>query len=197
MIAHLQQDPLLKSVIDKTTFTLGPKTNDLYLTILESIVSQQLSIKAADTIFKRFLVLFEQQYPHQEQVLALDPLVLRSVGLSGQKASYLKNVAQFSIERGLSIELIEPMSDEEIIKYLTQIKGVGKWTVEMLLMFALHRPDVLPVDDLGIRQAMIKLYRLNETGKELKKRMVEIAEPWRPFRTLACKYLWKWKDLPL
>lgn len=197
MIAHLQQDPLLKSVIDKTTFTLGPKTNDLYLTILESIVSQQLSIKAADTIFKRFLVLFEQQYPHQEQVLALDASVLRSVGLSGQKASYLKNVAQFSIERGLSIELIEPMSDEEIIKYLTQIKGVGKWTVEMLLMFALHRPDVLPVDDLGIQQAMIKLYSLDETGKELKKRMVEIAEPWRPYRTLACKYLWKWKDLPL
>lgn len=197
MIAHLQQDPLLKSVIDKTTFTLGPKTNDLYLTILESIVSQQLSIKAADTIFKRFLALFEHQYPHQEQVLALDLSVLRSVGLSGQKASYLKNVARFSLDQGLSVKLIEPMTDEEIIKYLTQIKGVGKWTVEMLLMFALHRPDVLPVDDLGIQQAMIKLYRLNETGKDLKTRMVEIAEPWRPYRTLACKYLWKWKDLPL
>lgn len=86
------------------------------------------------------------------------------------------------------------MSDEEIIEFLSQIKGVGKWTVQMLLMFTLGRPDVFPVDDLGIQQAMIRLYQLNETGKDLKKKMQEIAEPWQPFRTVACRYLWRWKD---
>jgi DNA-3-methyladenine glycosylase II len=86
------------------------------------------------------------------------------------------------------------MSEEDIIAFLTQIKGVGKWTVEMLLMFSLGRTDILPVDDLGIQQGIKRLYALEETGKELKKRMIEIAEPWRPYRTYACRYLWRFKD---
>lgn len=195
MLTHLQQDPLFKTVIEKTPLVIGEKTDDLYLTILESIVSQQLSVKASDTIFKRFLGLFETRYPEPLLLKDMPIEALRAIGLSSQKSSYVKNTALFHLDQGLALDLIEPMSDEEIISHLTQIKGVGKWTVEMLLMFALHRPDILPVDDLGIQQAIAKLYNLNETGKDLKKRMIEIAEPWRPYRTLACKYLWKWKDL--
>lgn len=191
----LLQDPIFKTVIEKTNLVIGEKTNDLYLTILESIVSQQLSVKASDTIFKRFLGLFESRYPEASILKDMPNEALRAIGLSSQKSSYVKNAALFHLEQGLAMSLIEPMTDEEIIKHLTQIKGVGRWTVEMLLMFALHRPDILPVDDLGIQQAMAKLYNLNETGKDLKKRMVEIAESWRPHRTLACKYLWKWKDV--
>ena len=84
--------------------------------------------------------------------------------------------------------------DDEIIQFLSQIKGVGKWTVQMLLMFTLGRPDVLPLDDLGIQQGMVKIFGLQETGKDLKNKMVECAEPWRPWRTIACRYVWRWKD---
>jgi DNA-3-methyladenine glycosylase II len=98
------------------------------------------------------------------------------------------------LENDLETKDWSGMSEADIIAFLTQIKGVGKWTVEMLLMFSLGRTDILPVDDLGIQQGIKRLYALEETGKELKKRMIEIAEPWRPYRTYACRYLWRFKD---
>jgi DNA-3-methyladenine glycosylase II len=127
-------------------------------------------------------------------LVQLSPEQLRAVGLSGQKAGYLQNVAQFALENDLETKDWSGMSEADIIAFLTQIKGVGKWTVEMLLMFSLGRTDILPVDDLGIQQGIKRLYALEETGKELKKRMIEIAEPWRPYRTYACRYLWRFKD---
>ncbi len=191
---HLQQDTLLKRVIEQTVLAASTPSRRIYYDLLDSIVSQQLSVKVATVIFNRFCALFPDNYPHPELVIALEPEQLRSVGLSGQKAGYLQNVASFSLKNDLENHHWDMMSDEEIIDFLSQIKGVGKWTVQMLLMFTLGRPDVFPIDDLGIQQAMVRLYGLTETGKELKKRMLELAEPWQPHRTLASRYLWRWKD---
>lgn len=191
---HLQKDALLRRVIEQTVLPAFVPSRRIYYDLLDSIVSQQLSVKVATVIFKRFCGLFPDHYPHPELVVALEPTQLRSVGLSGQKSGYLQNVAAFFLKNDLENYPWDTMSDAEIIDFLSQIKGVGKWTVQMLLMFTLERPDIFPIDDLGIQQAMVRLYGLTETGKELKKRMLEIAEPWQPHRTLASRYLWRWKD---
>ena len=154
--------------MDQLDFTGSGK---IYYDLLSSIVSQQLSGKAATTIFNRFLTLFPDHYPHPDLLSQLDIPILRSVGLSNQKAAYLKNVALFSKQYDLENHAWDSMSDVEIIEFLTQIKGVGTWTVQMLLMFTLSRPDVLPLGDLGIQQGMAKLYSIEATGKELKNEM--------------------------
>ena len=168
--------------------------SDLFLDLLEAITSQQLSGKAATTIFERFLDLFPGRQPTPRRLFALKPERLRTAGLSRQKAGYLHNVATFALRHDLSRAALRRLSDEEIITLLTQIKGVGRWTVEMLLMFPLDRPDVFPLDDLGIQLAIKKLYGLRGDGRRLHKRMTIIAENWRPHRTLACKYLWRWRS---
>jgi DNA-3-methyladenine glycosylase II len=188
------KDSILESITQSISLPELKKKEDIYLALLESIVSQQVSIKAADTIFKRFLALFENNYPHAHILHETETDLLRSAGLSGQKAQYLKNVAKFSIENGLEVEKIESLSTSEIITYLTQIKGVGKWTVEMILIFSLCHPDIFSVDDLVIRQVMIKLYNLNAQDKHLKSKLIEISDNWKPNRSLACRYLWRWKD---
>jgi DNA-3-methyladenine glycosylase II len=194
IIGHLKQCPNLKIVIEQTETPDFTPSGRVYYALLDSIVSQQLSVKAANTIFNRFLSLFPDNYPHPELLLALDADQLRSVGLSYQKAAYLQNVAQFAIEYNMEQRDWAIMSDDEIIQLLIQIKGVGKWTVQMVLMFTLGRPDILPIDDLGIQQAMIRLYQLEETGKALQSKMIILAEPWKPYRTYASRYLWRWKD---
>lgn len=194
ILTHLSKDPRLNSVIGSTELYEWGIAGDVYSDLLGSIISQQISVKAAANIQDRFLQLFEDGYPHVEQVLAFGEEDLRSVGLSRQKASYIQNVATFFKENNLEKQDWAPHSDEAIIKQLTQIKGVGQWTVEMILMFSLQRPDILPLDDFGIRSAMVKLYEVEETGKALKPKLTEIAEPWRPYRTYACRFLWKWKD---
>jgi DNA-3-methyladenine glycosylase II len=193
-ILHLQHDAKLRELIQQIDIPEPKSSGKIYFDLLESIVSQQLSVKASNTIFNRFLQLFPDQYPHPEHLIQLSAEQLRAVGLSGQKAGYLQNVAKFALENDLETKDWSGMSEEDIIAFLTQIKGVGRWTVEMLLMFSLGRTDILPVDDLGIQQGIKRLYELEETGKELKKRMFEIAEPWRPYRTYACRYLWRFKD---
>jgi DNA-3-methyladenine glycosylase II len=195
-IFYLKKEPNIRRLINSIDLPEHRPSGRIYYDLLESIVSQQLSVKAADTIFKRFLTLFPDGYPHPEMLLACDQDQLRAVGLSNQKAGYLKNVARFSTEFDLENHHWNVLSDQEVIRLLSQIKGVGVWTVEMLLMFTLGRPDVLPVDDLGIQQGMQRLFGLQESGRDLKKKMVELAEPWRPYRTLACRYLWRFKDLP-
>jgi DNA-3-methyladenine glycosylase II len=199
IIEHLQQqDPALRRVFSETLSPpdLRPR-NNMYYNLLEAIVSQQLSVKAADTIFRRFLDLFPENYPHPHLLLSVVDAELRTAGLSFQKAGYLKNVAAFAKENDLENHPWHTLTDEEIIRFLTGIKGVGKWTVQMLLMFTLGRPDVLPTDDLGIQQAMIKLYGINEPNvRLLTARMHQLAAPWQPHRTLVCRYLWHWKDSP-
>jgi DNA-3-methyladenine glycosylase II len=190
-LEHLFKDPILKKAIESTPPLAVSAGGAVYPYLMRSIASQQLSVKAAATIYGRFLDLFEEEVPPPQVVMDYDIEVLRGVGLSYQKAGYIKNVAAyFAQNQGTNWEL---HSDEEIIKELTTIKGVGKWTVEMVLMFALHRPDVFPIDDLGIRQAMMELYNVQLEKKELYKKLEEIAAPWSPYRTLACRYLWHWK----
>jgi DNA-3-methyladenine glycosylase II len=164
-----EKDPKLVNLIDAVTLP-ALQSDDVYSSLIQSIVSQQLSVKAADTIHKRFLDLFPSKYPYPEFVAALDLEEMRGVGLSYQKANYIKNTANFWEEKGLLNQDWSVLSDDEIIKLLSEIKGVGKWTVQMILMFTLQRQDVLPVDDLGIQQGMYMLYDLDkENIKDLKK----------------------------
>lgn len=194
--AHLSADPVLKEL--STRFVLPPfeRDADVYKQLLSAIVYQQLSGKAASTIYNRFLALFPDGQALPALLLAIEDERLRACGLSRQKAGYLRNVATFFLENDLLEYDWSKLEEEAVIQLLTQIKGVGRWTVEMILMFTLKRPDVLPLDDLGIQQAIQGLYHLTEKGKALKQRMIEIAEPWRPYRTYACVYLWRWKDTP-
>ncbi len=195
-ITHLNNDLYLQKIIRQTPTPVFSQQEDVYFNLLQSIVSQQLSTKVADVIFNRFCALFSDQYPHPEQLLGMSTEQLRSIGLSNQKAGYLQNVALHFSENHLHQQDWSTYSDDSIIQSLTAIKGVGPWTVQMILMFTLNRPDVFPVDDLGIQQAMQRLYNLSETGKSLKVKMLELSEPWRPYRTVACRFLWRWKDTP-
>ena len=158
-------------------------------------MSQQISTKAAAAIWKRLQALFPPEgYPEPREVLALSEDELRAAGLSRQKAGYLKAIAEHN-ERGLlDYEHLTSLSEEAFTLHLTAIKGVGRWTAQMLQLFALDQPDVFAEGDLGVQNAMRKHYGLEETGRELQKRMIVIAEPWRPYRSLACKYLWQSLD---
>lgn len=187
-------DKKLTPLVESIAFPTQKRNRDIYAVLLHSIVSQQLSVKAADTIHGRFLQLFPDQYPHPALLQKIPLLRLRAAGLSRQKAGYLKNIASFSQQYDLSYAALTKQSDADIIEHLTQIKGVGKWTVEMLLMFSLNRNDVFSVDDLGIQNAMRRLYRIDKDGKELRLKMQTIAERWRPYRTVVCKYLWRWRS---
>jgi len=198
IIQHLvDSDSRLKTVTQLCPYPRSRKNTDIYMALLSSITSQQLSIKAADKIFNRFLDLYPERYPQPEQLIKTRATRLRAAGLSQQKAQYLKNVARFALkDDGLNYQTLKNKTDDELVLHLTQIKGVGRWTVEMLLMFTLDRKDIFPLDDLGIQQAIRKLYKLDEQGKELKQQMLIIAEKWKPYRSIVCKYLWHWKSLP-
>jgi DNA-3-methyladenine glycosylase II len=206
ILSHLRQDPILAQIIAETPairipdLTAPAPANELYLGLLESIVSQQISVKAADAIFARFLALFPDNDPQAALLLLKTTEELRSAGLSFQKIKYLQSVAEFSLANPMDRAHLSAMTDEEIVQYLIPIKGVGRWTVEMLLMFTLDRPDVMPIDDLIIRQKMIRSYPEETdglTGKALHKALLAIAEPWRPYRTTASRYLWRWKPTPV
>jgi len=193
---HLKQDKKLKSIIESVglDYHWHPgEMGDVYLKLMSSIIGQQVSVKAAEAIEQRFLNLFDDCYPHAEQVLAFDLEILRGASLSRQKAQYVQNVAQYFTENQLFDTDWSSWSDEAIMKKLTEIKGIGEWTVQMNLMFCLNRGDVLPVKDLAIQNTMKRLYELEETGRDLMKKIQEIGEAWRPYRTLACYYLWSWK----
>lgn len=192
--SHLQKDPVFSRIIETTPLPDLLPSGNVYFDLLNSIVSQQLSGKVATVIFNRFCALFPDQYPHTNLLISIEHEQLRGVGLSNQKANYLRNVAAYAYEKNLEKIDWSKYSDKEIITELSSIKGVGQWTVEMILIFTLGRPDVFPIDDLGIQQAMIRLFSMQETGNSLKKRMIELSEPWRPFRSLATRYLWRWKD---
>ena len=193
-IAHLEKDRKLSKIVLEALEPLKLHKN-IPIRLMASIMSQQLSTKVAKVIFRRFLELYGGKEPTVAKVLATDPTVLRGIGLSNNKVSYLLNVASFFIEHKITDKKLQQMENEAIIELLTQIKGVGKWTVEMLLMFTLGREDVFAVDDLGIQQAMIRLYKLDNTNKKaLKEKMLQLSTKWSPYRTYACLHLWQWKD---
>ena len=195
-IAHLSNDKVLKPILAAIRLPERQYEDDLYLGLVKSIISQQLSVKAADTIIKRFLDLFEDHYPNPYLLLEMENTALRSVGLSGQKTNYVKNVAAYFIDNALFTYEWHNDSNEEIISKLTEIKGVGRWTVQMILMFVLQREDVFPVLDLGIQNGMKQLYSIDLEKKELIQKMESIANSWRPFRSVACFFLWALKDMP-
>jgi DNA-3-methyladenine glycosylase II len=193
-LSILKKDKKLAPIVAQHKVYALRVEKDLYFTLLRSIVSQQLSVKAADTIFNRFLLLFRDQYPHAKQLAKMPDEKLRKAGLSQQKAGYLKNIAQFALEFPMDFKTFKQMKDEEIIAHLTQIKGVGQWTVEMLLMFALGRENVFPVNDLGIINGMKKIYGLKTEGKALKNKCLALSKQWEPYRSYACLYIWAHKD---
>jgi len=191
---HLKKDIKLATLLAADTHILKKRKNTP-IRLIASIISQQLSTKVANIIFLRFLDLYAGKEPTCMQVLATDPTVLRGIGLSNSKVGYVQNVAVFFIENKVTDKQLYTMPPEQVIELLTQIKGVGKWTVEMLLMFSLGQEDVFAVDDLGIQQAMIKLYKIKfETKKDLRTKMLKKSLSWSPYRTYACLHLWQWKD---
>jgi len=171
------------------------KHKKVHIDLCGSIMSQQLSTKVADIIHKRFLNLYNGKTPTPEQIIDTPFETLRAIGLSNAKTNYVHNVARFAIDKGMEYSHLNKMTNDEVIEYLTQIKGVGRWTTEMLLMFTLGREDVFAADDLGIQNAMIKLYKLdNADKKKFREDLLRISQKWAPYRTYACMHLWHLKD---
>ncbi len=193
---HLMKDKKLAKTIGAEKLELTLHAN-IPLRMMASIMSQQLSTAVAKVIFKRFLELYQGKEPKPKQVLDTPDTQLRSIGLSNAKVGYVKNVAAFCLEHKITDKKLQSLTNEEIIDLLVQIKGIGQWSVEMLLMFSLGREDVFALDDLGIQQAMTKIYKLDPANKkEMKAKMLKISAKWQPFRTYACMHLWQWKDSP-
>lgn len=192
---HLSKDAKMRTVLASQDAVKLTARKNVPLRLCASIMSQQLSTKVAKVIFHRFLDLYGGEEPTPQQIADTPFETLRAIGLSNAKTQYVLNVAQFALEHNLTDRSLKKMGDEEIIDLLTQIKGVGRWTVEMLLMFTLGREDVFAPDDYGIQSAMKKIYKLNtDSKKDLKEAMQKIAARWSPYRTYACLHLWQWKD---
>lgn len=193
IIEHLRQDTILERclVIDTLCPLLEPARNtSLFTELSQAIISQQLHPKAAKTIYQRFLALFSAE-PNPTELLTFSSETLRSPGLSLQKATYLTDLAEkITMQTIPGVEVLAEWDDQAIIQVLTQVKGVGEWTAQMFLIFRLHRLDILPTKDLGIRKKMQQLYSLEM--RPLPPQMEKIAAPWRPYRSIACWYLWQW-----
>jgi DNA-3-methyladenine glycosylase II len=192
-VRHLSQaDPVLRAIIKR----VGPFRMEYgdpeFHSLAEAIIYQQLNGKAAVTIFKRFAALAGEPLT-PEGILKLSEEQLRSVGLSKQKSSYLRDLAAKTHEGKLDFARLPKLSDDEVIEHLTQVKGIGVWTAHMFLMFALRRPNVLPTGDFGVRMAMKKYYKKRNLPKP--DQMEKIAKAWEPYRSVACWYLWKSLDV--
>lgn len=216
-IAHLRErDPVMRRIIDAIgEFQLRVDPEDPYRSLSRAIIYQQLSGKAAGTIYGRFVALFDEasgfdpalrrtdpswtpvdhMFPHPRQVLERTDEELRAVGLSRQKIASLRSLSEHFASGELGSEAFDHWEDEEIIAHLTRVRGIGRWTAEMFLMFHLRRPDVLPVNDIGINRAIMRQYGLAAMPKPDDVRRV--GEPWRPFATVACWYLWRTEDVQL
>jgi DNA-3-methyladenine glycosylase II len=186
----MRRDPVLGALIRQHgPCGLGDSQHaDPFKALVHAIMSQQLSSKAADTIARRFDALFGGRFPTPAEVLTMPHDRLRSVGLSGAKARFIQDLAQRVVDGSLRLDALDAMSDADVVSALTTVKGIGRWTAEMFLMFRLHRPDVLPLGDLGIVKAIQKAYRLRK--RPTPERMVRLGESWRPYRSVACWYLW-------
>jgi DNA-3-methyladenine glycosylase II len=188
----MRRDPILGAAIKRIgACGLAERQRKDHLTALVgAIVSQQLSTAAAATIFGRFVALFpESRIPHAEAIRTLEDSALRGVGFSGQKVGYLRDLCARIADGRLRLDELEALDDELVIERLTSVKGFGRWTAEMFLMFRLHRPDVLPAGDLGIVNAVQRLYRMRKRPDP--KRILKLGEAWRPYRSVASWYLWQ------
>jgi DNA-3-methyladenine glycosylase II len=168
----------------------GRRPPDLYGALVRSITGQQLSVKAAGAIWRRLVERFGGHTPTPEEILADDPDEMRvACGFSRAKVAYLRSLAEHVVSGELELDRLHELPDGEVIRELTAVKGIGEWTAHMYLIFTLHRPDVLPTGDLGVRNAAMRAYRL--AAPPAPHELTEIAEPWRPHRTRACLYLWR------
>jgi len=192
---HLaQNDPRLAPVIEQFgPCTIEPHTN-YYHELVDAIISQQLSVKAARTIEGRFRALFGDQFPSPEQILQRDIEELRTAGLSRPKANYILDLATHILDGTLQLEKLPDLSNDEIIRELTAVKGIGEWTAHMFLIFSLGRLDVLATGDLGVRMAMKRLYGLNAAPKPDEMQAIADNFHWHPYESVACWYLWKSLD---
>lgn len=192
---HLSKnDPILTPIISRVgPCTIRPHKN-YYRELVQSILGQQLSIKAAAAIEARFVALFDGKFPTPEQILTIDIEDMRAIGFSRPKARYVQDLASKIITGEVRFNHLDNLSNEEIITELTAVKGIGEWTVHMFLMFCMARPNVLPVGDLGIRNSMQRMYDLNELPSPA--RIIEIAETnqWNPYESIASWYIWKLLD---
>lgn len=187
-------DPVLRPVIDQAGLcTIVPHTN-YYWELVDSIISQQLSVKAAATIEGRFKNLYKEPVPLPEHILATPHEKLREVGLSNAKATYVRDLAQHIVDGKLKLDQLDKLSDQEIIKELTAVKGIGEWTAHMFLMFAMGRPDILAVGDLGIKAGIQKLYNLKYLPTPEQVAEIATKNKWSPYQTAACWYIWRAKD---
>ena len=192
--AHLALDKRMVPLLEALPVMVIEPKQDVWFYLTVAVMSQQLSTRVASVIRGRFVGLYEGK-PSPERVLETEPTALRAIGLSNAKAGYVRNIARFAIDEGLSFDKLHVMADAEVIDYLTTIKGVGRWTAEMLLMFALGREDVFAMDDLGLQMAMVALYRLKTADKKaFREKMQKISDRWSPYRSYACLYLWRHKD---
>jgi DNA-3-methyladenine glycosylase II len=188
-------DPVMAALIDRLgADSLGDprrgRPRDHYGSLIRSIVGQQVSTQSAAAIYRRLTDRYGGRTPTPQEVLAEDPETLRAAaGLSHAKLAYLRSLAEHIVDGSLELDRLDQLPDEEIMAELVATKGIGPWTAQTFLMFHLQRPDVLPVGDLGIRRAMMIEYGLPALPKAAE--MEQIAEPWRPQRTLACRYLWR------
>ena len=192
-INHLKKsDPVLRAIIEQ----VGPYRMEFgdpgFHSLAEAIVYQQLNGKAAETIFKRFAALTGDPVT-PEGIAKLTDEQLRAAGLSKQKSSYLRDMAERAIRGELDFTRLADMPDEEVIKHLTQVKGVGVWTAHMFLMFTLRRPNILPTGDFAVQMAIKKHYKKRKMPKPLQ--MEKIAKCWEPYRSIACWYLWRSLDV--
>jgi len=188
---HIRRsDPVMAAIIRE----VGPcrlrvdEGGGAFASLVESIVYQQITGKAAASIYGRVRRLLKRRHPRPQDILAATEDALRAAGLSRQKVSYLRDLAE-KVKGGLTLRGVRRLQDEALIEALTEVKGIGRWTVEMFLIFRLGRLDVLPVHDYGIRKAMQRAYRFRKLP--LPDRMRKVAEPWRPYRSVACWYLWR------
>ena len=187
----MRRDPVLGTVIKQVgacRLGHGPEQPP-FVALAYSIASQQLSTKAADTIFGRFCDLFPDRVPDPSKLVTMDADAIRAVGFSRPKAGFLKDLAAHVVEKRLPLESLHALSDEEVFRTLTAVKGIGPWTAEVFLIFRLGRMDVFPADDLGLVKAVQRTYGLRK--RPSRDRLMKIAEPWRPYRSVAAWYLWR------
>lgn len=187
-LKHLRKDRKLAKIIDRVGKYNLPITKNPYESLIEAIITQQLSSKAADSISTKFRGIYGR-FPKPADVLRTSDAKLREAGLSYMKISYIKDLSSKVESRELRLSHMKDLSDEEVVESLTQVKGIGRWTAEMFLIFSLGRQDVLPVGDLGLRKGIQRLYLLSELPQ--KDQMEKIAQKWRPYRSVATWYLWR------
>jgi DNA-3-methyladenine glycosylase II len=187
----MKRDPKLAQLIKR----VGPcrlgehRPRPPFVALAYSIAAQQLSAKAADTIFSRFCALFPDGVPDPAHLVTLDAALVRAVGFSRPKVGFLKDLATHVVDKRLALDALHEMPDEDVLRTLTAVKGIGRWTAEVFLMFRLGRMDVFPADDLGLVKAVQRVYRLRK--RPTRDRLMKIAEPWRPYRSVAAWYLWR------